>query len=415
MKAVIVTIGDEILIGQITDTNSGYIAQQLEKIGIQVHQMLSISDDAQQITQTLHGFLNAIDLVIMTGGLGPTKDDITKKTLCDFFNDHFIRNQAVETQVNHLFINVLGKQPAQVNLDQALVPSKAEVLFNQYGTAPGIWMQKEETIYVSMPGVPYEMKGIVDNHLIPKLVTTFQRPYTIHKTFLTLGEGESVIAERLETIEDNLPSFVKLAYLPRPGSVRLRLTARHQNITLLEETIKELTLNILQEIPDIFVGFEEEISLVEKIQQLMVDKNLTLSTAESCTGGAIASEITQVAGSSAYFVGSIVCYDTKIKINHLGVSQKSLDTHSVVSTQVAKEMAWGIKQKFNTNIGIATTGHAGPAKKESDESLGTVCIAVVGDDFEWVEKFNFGQPRQKVINRAVSKAFEMLLKELTKK
>ncbi len=415
MKAVIVTIGDEILIGQITDTNSGYIAQQLEKIGIQVHQMLSISDDAQQITQTLHGFLNAIDLVIMTGGLGPTKDDITKKTLCDFFNDHFIRNQAVETQVNHLFINVLGKQPAQVNLDQALVPSKAEVLFNQYGTAPGIWMQKEETIYVSMPGVPYEMKGIVDNHLIPKLVTTFQRPYTIHKTFLTLGEGESVIAERLETIEDNLPSFVKLAYLPRPGSVRLRLTARHQNITLLEETIKELTLNILQEIPDIFVGFEEEISLVEKIQQLMVDKNLTLSTAESCTGGAIASEITQVAGSSAYFVGSIVCYDTKIKINHLGVSQKSLDTHNVVSTQVAKEMAWGIKQKFNTNIGIATTGHAGPAKKESDESLGTVCIAVVGDDFEWVEKFNFGQPRQKVINRAVSKAFEMLLKELTKK
>lgn len=414
MRAAIITIGDEILIGQITDTNSQYIANQLEKIGITVTEIISISDNHHHIIQTFYKYQNKFDLVVITGGLGPTKDDVTKKTLCEYFEDKFIRNPEVTKQVDYLFRDVLKKEPTQVNYDQALVPSKATILFNEFGTAPGMWMKKESTVFVSLPGVPYEMRGIVDNYLIPKLVKEFDRPYIVHKTFLTVGEGESSIAERIENWEENLPDYLKFAYLPKPGSVRLRLTGRHTDIDFLNQSIDEATQSLMPYIKDIFVGLDDDISLVEKIQLIMISKQYTLSTAESCTGGSIASQITSVAGSSGYYNGSIVCYDTMLKTDFLNVNQKTIDTHSVVSTQVALEMAHGIKNQFKTTFGIATTGNAGPSKKESDALVGTVCIAIVGPNIEFVEQYNFGQPREKVIQRAVNKAFEVLYKEIIK-
>ena len=239
MKATIVTIGDEILIGQIVDTNSGYIAKALDKIGIQTHEMLSISDDKQHILDTFTKLQNQVDLVIITGGLGPTKDDITKKTFCDYFEDVLVEDQAVLAHVTEIIENFYKRPINQLNKEQALVPSKCEVLFNKMGTAPGMWMKKENTVFVSLPGVPYEMKYLVDQEIVPKLVKEYQRPYIVHQTILTYGQGESMVAERIETWENNLPHFIKLAYLPAPGRVRLRLTARGENKAVLEEIVKK--------------------------------------------------------------------------------------------------------------------------------------------------------------------------------
>lgn len=415
MKATILTIGDEILIGQITDTNSGYIAKSLEKIGIQIHEMLSISDDQDHILNTLHRLQNQVDLVIITGGLGPTKDDITKKTLCTYFGDTLVRNQAVEQHVLHLFQNVLGREPGQINLDQALVPSTCIVLHNAYGTAPGMWIPYQQTIFVSMPGVPYEMKGIVDHHLVPKLVAEFQRPFILHQTLMTYGEGESVIAQKIEAWENQLPAFIKLAYLPSPGRVRLRLTARGRDESLLKQTMKEEINKVTPLLEGILVGMEEEESIEQKVQQLMLEKKLTLCTAESCTGGKIASTLTQIPGSSGYFIGSIVSYQTNIKETLLGVSANTIQQHSLVSEAVALEMAKGALKQLGSDFAIATTGNAGPSKKDSDADLGTVCIAIAHKNRHISGTFTFGQPRSKVIDRAVNKALEMLWKEISKK
>ena len=239
MKATIVTIGDEILIGQIVDTNSGYIAKALDKIGVQTTEMLSISDDKNHILNTFSSLQNKVDLVVITGGLGPTKDDITKHTFCEYFDDSLVVNPDVLAHVTEIIEGFYKRPITQLNKDQALVPSKCEVLFNKMGTAPGMWMKKENTVYISLPGVPYEMKYLVDNVIIPKVVKEYKRPYIIHKTILTYGQGESLIAERIENWENNLPEFIKLAYLPNPGRVRLRLTARGENQEILEKSIQE--------------------------------------------------------------------------------------------------------------------------------------------------------------------------------
>lgn len=228
MKAAIITIGDEILIGQIVDTNSGYIAKALDRIGIEIKEMLSISDDKQAILDAFLYLQNNVDIVVITGGLGPTKDDITKKTICDYFNDELVRDSAVEAHVIALIEKALQRKASQMNIDQALVPSKCTVLHNEVGTAPGMWIKKEQTLFVSLPGVPYEMKYLVDHQLVPKLVKEYERPFIIHKTVLTYGQGESLVAERIEDWENDLPSFIKLAYLPAPGRVRLRLTAKER-------------------------------------------------------------------------------------------------------------------------------------------------------------------------------------------
>jgi nicotinamide-nucleotide amidase len=412
MKATIVTIGDEILIGQIVDTNSGYIAKALDKIGVQTHEMLSISDDKQHILDTFSALQNKVDLVVITGGLGPTKDDITKKTFCDYFEDTLVVNQAVLTHVTEMIEGFYKRPITQLNRDQALVPSKCEILFNKMGTAPGMWMKKENTVYISLPGVPYEMKYIVDNEIIPKVVKEYQRPYIIHKTILTYGQGESLIAERIENWETNLPEFIKLAYLPNPGRVRLRLTARGENKAILEKSIQENVDSLTKIIGDIIVGFDEDETIEVVLGRLLTQQGKTIATAESCTGGKIAQMFTSVAGSSNYFRGSVVSYATDTKVTVLGVSQSTIDTHSVVSAAVAKEMAIGIKKLMQTDYAIATTGNAGPNKGEAEAEVGTVFIALTTPNKMIIEEFNFGQPREKVIDRTANKALEMLQKEI---
>jgi nicotinamide-nucleotide amidase len=414
LKATIVTIGDEILIGQIIDTNSSFIAKSLDRIGIQIDEMLSISDDKQHILDTFKSLQNRVDLVVITGGLGPTKDDITKHTFCEYFNDILVVNKEVETHVIELIESVMKRPASQMNKDQALVPSKCKVLFNKVGTAPGMWMKKENTVYISLPGVPYEMKYIIENEIIPKVVKEYQRPYILHKTIMTYGQGESLVAERIEDWENNLPQFIKLAYLPAPGRVRLRLTARGIDKEILEKAIEENVKSLAKIIGDIIVGFDENETIEVVLGRQLTKIGKTISTAESCTGGKIAEVLTSVSGASNYFRGSVVSYATDTKVSVLGVSQDVINQYSVVSSQVAKEMALGIQKLMKTDYAIATTGNAGPSKGDADATVGTVFIAMATPDKVIVEEFNFGQPREKVIDRAVNKAFEMVQKEILK-
>lgn len=415
MKAAIVTIGDEILIGQIVDTNSGFIAKSLDRIGVEVHEMLSISDSREHILSTFSKLQNKVDIVVITGGLGPTKDDITKKTFCDYFEDELIVDTAVLAHVTELIEGFYKRAITQINKDQALVPSKCTVLHNQVGTAPGLWMKKENTVFVSLPGVPFEMKYLVENEIIPKVVRDYKRPYILHKTILTYGRGESAVAEQVEDWENNLPGFIKLAYLPAPGKVRLRLTAKGTDKELLEKAIEKNVISLTEIIGDIIVGFEDDETLETVVGKILTQQNKTVSTAESCTGGAIAHLLGSVPGASKYFKGSVVAYATEVKENVLGVPEDLIEKHSVVSAEVAKAMALNVKTLLKTDYAIATTGNAGPSKGEADAEVGTVFIALATPNEVLVEMFNFGQPREKVIDRAMVKGTEMLLKEISKK
>jgi nicotinamide-nucleotide amidase len=415
MKAAIVTIGDEILIGQIIDTNSSYIAKSLDKIGIATHEMLSISDDKQHILNTFNLLQNNIDVVIVTGGLGPTKDDITKKTFCDYFQDSLVENEAVLAHVKSIIEGFYKRPITQINREQALVPIKAKVLFNQVGTAPGMWMEKENTVFISLPGVPYEMKYLIDNEVIPNLVQKFERPYIVHQTIMTYGRGESMIAEQIEEWENNLPHFIKLAYLPSPGKVRLRLTARGANEELLKNEIKQQVEKLDLLIHDIIVGYNEDDPIEVVLGRLLTENKLTISTAESCTGGKIASTLSAIPGASNYFKGSVVSYATESKINVLGIDNEVVEKYGVVSAEVATEMVKSVQQILNSDYAIATTGNAGPAKGDAKADLGTVFIATATPNAVFVEEFNFGQPREKVVDRAVSKALELIYKEILKK
>jgi len=414
MKATIVTIGDEILIGQIVDTNSNFIAKELDRIGVETYEMISISDDKQHILNTFAQLQNKVDVVIVTGGLGPTKDDVTKKTFCDYFDDELVVNPEVLAHVTELIEGFYKRPISQLNKDQALVPSKCTVLHNKMGTAPGMWMKKENTVFVSLPGVPYEMKYLVENEIIPKIVKEYKRPYIIHKTILTYGQGESLVAERIENWENNLPEFIKLAYLPNPGRVRLRMTARGTDKEELEKAIEENVQSLDAIIHDIIVGYEENETIETVVGKLLAKNNKTISTAESCTGGKIASLLASIEGSSRYFKGSVVSYATEAKVNVLGVSQDLIDQFSVVSAEVVKAMALNAKDILKTDYAIATTGNAGPSKGDSDAEIGAVFIALATPDGVIVEEFNFGQPREKVIDRATIKSLEILQKEILK-
>jgi nicotinamide-nucleotide amidase len=415
MKAAIVTIGDEILIGQIVDTNSGFIAKSLDRIGVEVYEMLSVSDSREHILDTFSKLQNKVEIVIITGGLGPTKDDITKKTFCDYFEDELVMDTVVLAHVTELIEGFYKRAITQINKDQALVPSKCTVLHNQVGTAPGLWMKKENTVFVSLPGVPFEMKYLIENEIIPKVVRDYHRPYILHKTILTYGRGESAVAEQIEDWENSLPEFIKLAYLPAPGRVRLRLTARGTDKELLEKAIEENVVSLTAIIGDIIVGFEDDETLEAVVGKILAQQKKTISTAESCTGGGIAQLLSSVPGASNYFKGSVVAYSTEVKQNVLSVSKDLIEEHSVVSAEVAKAMALNVKTLLKTDYAIATTGNAGPSKGEADAEVGTVFIALATPNEVLVEMFNFGQPREKVIDRAVVKGVEMLLKEISKK
>ncbi len=414
MKASIVTIGDEILIGQILDTNSQFIAKSLDKIGIEIKSILSISDDAEQIKHTFQSLQNEVDIVLITGGLGPTKDDLTKKVFCDYFEDTLIVNEEVLAHVTKIIEEYYKRPISRINKDQALVPSTAIVLKNVNGTAPGMWMKKEDTVYVSLPGVPFEMKAIVLDELIPKIIKEYKRSVIIHQTIITFGQGESLIAERLEDWENNLPDTIKLAYLPSAGKVRLRLSARGDSERQIKELLAESISELVTVIGDIIIGMEEDETLEASVSNLMRANSLSLATAESCTGGKISQNLTELAGASTFFKGAIVPYDTTIKIDVLGISSDLIEEHSVVSSAVARQMALSVQKMFKSDYAVSTTGNAGPSKGDSDASLGTVFIAIATPKEVIVEEFNFGQPREKVIDRAVNQSLEMLRKEILK-
>ncbi|WP_040281103.1 competence/damage-inducible protein A [Psychroserpens damuponensis] len=415
MQAEIITIGDEILIGQIVDTNSAFIAKQLNKIGVSIYQITSVQDDRTHILKAFAEAEANADIVIVTGGLGPTKDDITKTTITNYFNDTLKEDISVRKNIEHLWEVFIKKPITQVNLDQALVPSKATVLMNKFGSAPGMWLEKNNTIFISLPGVPYEMKALIDDEVIPKLRSRFKFPYIQHKTFLTYGLGESSVAERIETFENELPKFIKLAYLPSLGRVRLRLSAKGDDKTSITSEMEKQTQLLLPQIADIFVGFEDDLSIEAVIGKQLTSLQKTIATAESCTGGLLAERMTTNPGASKYFKGSIVSYTKEAKVNVLKVSEEIIDTYSVVSGNVAEAMAKNVLQLFNTDYAIATTGNAGPTKDDTAEDLGIVYIAIATKTEVYSEKFSFGNHRVKVINKAANKAFELLQKEILKK
>ncbi len=414
MFAEIITIGDEILIGQIIDTNSAFIASELNKIGISVYQITSVQDEKVHILEALKEARSRAQIVIMTGGLGPTKDDITKHTLCEFFDDTLIRNAEVLTHVEKLFEKYISTPISDVNRDQALVPSKALVLHNKFGTAPGMWMEEDDMVFVSMPGVPYEMKDLMVNQVLPKLIKKYKRPYIIHKTIMTYGVGESAIAERIASVEDSLPDYIKLAYLPNLGKVRLRLTAKGQEKQVLENGIKAVSSELHQLIGDIISGEEEEGTIEAVVGKLLASKHLTMASAESFTGGKIAEQITSVPGASAYFIGSMICYATRTKVELLKVPESLIRKHSVVSAEVASAMAKNIREIIKTDFGVATTGNAGPTKGDSKAPIGTVYIAVASEKGVQVQEFSMGNHRVRIVQKGVHKALEMLQKEILK-
>lgn len=415
MLAEIITIGDELLIGQVVDTNSAFISQTLNHIGASIYQITSVQDDKAHILQAFKDAESRVDIIIITGGLGPTKDDVTKKTIAEYFNDTLVRDASVTKNIEDIWEKYVRQTLLQVNKDQALVPSKATVLMNELGTAPGMWLDKGQKTFVSLPGVPFEMKKLLVNKVIPKLKEKYKFPFIVHKTLLTYGLGESTLANRIEAWEDALPQTVKLAYLPRLGSVRLRLSSKGFNEKEVRDSIDTEIKKVLPLIEDAFFGFEDEAKSLEAIiAKRLTDSGKTLAIAESCTGGNVAEQFTQNAGASSYFNGGVVTYATASKIKVLGVSEALINEHSVVSAAVAEAMAKNVRDLFNADYGVATTGNAGPSKGESDADVGTVFIAVATKNGVVSQRFMLGLARKRVIKKAVNKALEMLEKEILK-
>ena len=411
MKAEIITIGDEILIGQVIDTNSAWIAQQLNLIGIKVVQITSAQDNKAHILQSLAEAEKRADLILITGGLGPTKDDITKFVLCEYFNASLVFNQQAYLMVERLFSSrKVGV--SSINRKQAELPDSCTPIENAIGTAPGMWFEKNGKVFVSMPGVPFEMKNMMDAQVIPKIKAFFKTPSIVHKTILTQGIGESALAELIEVWEDTLPDFVKLAYLPSPGMVRLRLSAYGEHNDLLINEIDAQVQKLMSLIPDFIFGFEDD-TLQGIIGDLLTRHNFSLSLAESCTGGFLSHLITSVSGSSAYYKGGIISYSDEIKIAELGVSASDIESFGVYSSEIARQMALGIKIKYNTDFSIATTGIAGPAGGTEEQPVGLVWIAVIAPDGEVSShKYFFGENRERNILKASITALNMLRKEI---
>ncbi|WP_179335282.1 competence/damage-inducible protein A [Winogradskyella costae] len=415
MQAEIITIGDEILIGQIVDTNSAFLGKEFNKFGISIYQITSVQDDKMHILKALKEAEENADIIIITGGLGPTKDDITKHTICEYFNDTLIENKAVLANVEQIFLKYSTAPLLEVNKQQALVPSTATVLMNHNGTAPGMWLEKNGKVFVSLPGVPFEMKALITEQVIPKLIGKFKFPYIMHKTILTYGLGESALAERIAAWEDHLPSFIKLAYLPSLGRVRMRLSAKAFDKVMVDAELHNQINLLLPQIKDVFIGYEEDESIEAVIGKQLTEMGKTLAVAESCTGGRIAKSFTENAGASAYFKGSVVTYASESKVKILNVSENDIKKYSVVSKQVAESMAKNVRTLFGSDYAISTTGNAGPSKGDSEAEVGTVWIAIASKEGVYSEVFNFGNLREKVIVRASNKAFEMLQKFFLKK
>jgi nicotinamide-nucleotide amidase len=408
MRAEIITIGDEILIGQIIDTNSAWIAEQLNLSGIEVYQITSVHDDHEHIKQALANAEKSVDLVLITGGLGPTRDDITKNTLCEYFNTRLVFHEPTFNHIRQLFEN-RGIDLNKLNRDQALVPESCTVIPNTEGTAPCMWFERNQTIFVSMPGIPFEMKAAMNGEILPRLLNSNGRKVIVHKTVLTQGVPESMLAVRIEAWENALPSHIKLAYLPNPMSVRLRLSAIGTNKEQLEKEI-ETQIKLLQQLlPSEIFGYNND-TMSFSVGELLKSQKATLSVAESCTGGYISHLITLTPGASEWFTGSITAYDNTIKTSLLGVSPQTIEKHGAVSEQTVIEMAQGIRKRLNTQFSVATSGIAGPGGESPGKPVGTVWIAVQGPTKFLAEKFIFGINRERNIMRSSQTALQLLRK-----
>nr|WP_305121796.1 competence/damage-inducible protein A [Pedobacter mongoliensis] len=402
----IITIGDEILIGQIVDSNSAWIAQKLNECGIRVKQITSVSDDRAHILEALNAASSRAEIVIMTGGLGPTKDDITKTTLAEYFNVGFKRDEATLANVSRIFERF--KRPLlEANIRQADVPENCTVLLNANGTAPGMWFNHQEVTYVSLPGVPFEMMYLMEEEVLPRLKTQHQLDAIVHQTILTAGLGESFLAETISSIEDSLPSHIKLAYLPKLGQVRLRLSAYGGNEAELQTEINHYVDKIVRML-DKYVVATEDKPLEKAILDFMEERGLTLSVAESCTGGYLSHLLTQHAGSSSVFLGGGVTYSNDLKIKVLGVAPDTIDQFGAVSEETVKEMACGSLNKFNSQYAIAISGIAGPGGGTADKPVGTVWVAVAGQKRLVSKKFQFGSKRAQNIERSAINALILL-------
>ncbi len=413
MRAEIITIGDEILIGQIVDTNSQWLGQRLNEIGVSVYQITSIQDDKEHILKAVEEAEQNADIIIMTGGLGPTKDDITKLTLAEYFDDELSYNEEIENHIRYLFGRIKYNF-TDMDLQQAMLPSKAIILKNHLGTASGMWFERNKKVFISLPGVPNEMKGLISGSVLPKLSEKFHLPFIMHKTLHTYGLGESRVAERLIDFEHNLPDFIKLAFLPSYGRVRLRLTARGTEEVPLKFHLDEKVMQLKLLVKDIYVGEEENTSIERAVNELLSNSKQTLSLAESCTGGNISKMITSIPGASNFLKGALVAYNEEVKINLLRVKKELIKKHSVVSKEVAMEMALRCQKLFGTDYAVSTTGNAGPTTDETDKKVGIVYIGLASPSGVYAEEFFFGKPRAKVIERASVKAMELLRKEILK-
>jgi nicotinamide-nucleotide amidase len=412
MLAEIITIGDEILIGQVVDTNSAWMARQLNLAGIQVKQVTSVSDDAEHITEALQLAEKRAQIILITGGLGPTKDDITKFTLARYFGMGMRRDEETLNHIQGIFAR-LKRPMIESNMLQADVPDGCTVIQNKNGTAPCMWFEHEGNVIVSMPGVPFEMMYLMEEEILPRLGKSFKLPHIFHKTILTVSIGESFLAAEIAGIEDSLPAHIKLAYLPRLGQVRLRLSGSGADKLVLQQEVDHYARQIADKVKR-YVVVEEDIALEKALLNIMEERKLTLSTAESCTGGYIAQLITQYPGCSAVYTGGAVVYSNQLKESVLGVAHETLEKFGAVSEETVKEMAQGAMVRFKTDYAVAVSGIAGPDGGTPGKPVGTVWIAVANSKRVIAKLFTFGNKRAQNIERSAIAALSMILNELRK-
>ena len=415
MRVEIINIGDELLIGQVINTNASWMAEQLNLSGFRVNQFTIISDSRLHILQALAEAETRAEIVLISGGIGPTKDDITKLTLCEFFNTKLVFNEDAYLDVEAMFAR-RGWTVTELNRQQAELPENCKGIPNKLGTARGMWFEKDrqdggKTIFVSMPGVPFEMKAMMTDQVIPWLKTCFRTPYIYHKTILTQGVGESFLAAKIEDWENELPENIKLAYLPQPGIVRLRLTGMGNDEQIIHQQLDTEVSKLELLIPEHIFGYNDE-TLEEIIGKILNEKHATLATAESCTGGYIAHLITSIPGSSAWFKGSVVAYANEVKEKILGVNPESIFKFGAVSKQVVTEMAISLQSRFNADYVIATSGIAGPDGGTPEKPVGTTWIAIATPDDVFASHYLFGDSRERNIRRTALQAMNLLRKKL---
>ena len=412
MIAQIINIGDEILIGQIINTNGAFLSKSLNSIGFTVSEIISISDKKEEIINCIERSRKKSDIIIITGGLGPTNDDVTKHALTNYFKDKLIWNNEIKNHIEDLFRKFISTPIIDMNREQALLPSKAKIYKNEYGTASAMWFSQKDIQVISLPGVPYEMKSLMNNSILPELKLKFKRPFIYNKTLLTYGLGESAIADRIADWENKLPKNLKFAYLPSLGRVRLRLSSSGKNKALVKNEVDKYLGALKKLIEDIYVGEEDDGPIESHVAKILRNNSKSISIAESITGGLISSRITSIPGVSKFYKGGVVAYSNEIKSSVLNIPNELIESNGVVSSKIAELMALNVKKIYKTDYSIATTGNAGPTTGDLISKVGDVYIAIATPEGIFVKFFKMGNHRERIIKKTTNKVFEILLKVL---